>query len=647
MRPFLLGWRVPQEAPLARTVLIVDDDAALGRLYAESLAPEGWRVLVERDVAGAAEAFRAREVDLVVLDAHLAAGTGFELAEQIRRDPRGAEVPLLFISGVYKAARHRAAVIDQFGAVDFLEKPVAPGELAARIRIALGPEAPGTPVRPYVEAPLVPTPALTSLPPLSFTMSGPLAAGAQRGDLSQRPFHEVFADLARSRATGLLAVRREKVKKIVSLRDGRPVGVKSNLLSDCLGRVMVRAGLLTEAQCGESLELLRASGRPQGQVLLELGYIDERTLDEALEQQLEQKLFDVFAWEAGEFQFLPKVADDASQTLVEMSAARALHEGLVRTSDEARLRRLLGAVDHQAVRVQLLAAEAIASLANADEMRPFAASMDGTRPLSQLLEVKMVPLVQALALVVTLRALGLAELAAPRPVKQPQRVTRPPRRAFGPVDLNDPDGLGRLEERLDELSRATHYQVLGVVRSATAGEIRKAYVAAAREFHPDKHYAGAPSDIRQLAEKIFDRYTNAQAVLGDLAERARYDGEFPETPYDRGERILRSDEAFRAARLLFEKGLYLEASARFKDAVDGYPEEAAFHAWLGLALWQTTPDASAAPKALALLDRASQLHPRLSEAPLFASHIWRAMGDEARASEEYSRAEALAQPVPR
>ncbi|OJV45390.1 MAG: molecular chaperone DnaJ [Bacteroidales bacterium 36-12] len=67
------------------------------------------------------------------------------------------------------------------------------------------------------------------------------------------------------------------------------------------------------------------------------------------------------------------------------------------------------------------------------------------------------------------------------------------------------------------MSKRDYYEVLGVSKSASAEDIKKAYRKKAIEFHPDKN----PGD--KAAEEKFKEAAEAYEVLSDAQKRQRYD----------------------------------------------------------------------------------------------------------------------------
>ena len=81
--------------------------------------------------------------------------------------------------------------------------------------------------------------------------------------------------------------------------------------------------------------------------------------------------------------------------------------------------------------------------------------------------------------------------------------------------------LARIFPKLD------YYQLLHLKREASASEVREAYHAASRSFHPDANRKREP-EIREAVENIARRVSEAYSVLRDARRRQAYDHQLAE-----------------------------------------------------------------------------------------------------------------------
>ena len=114
------------------TILVVEDDKKLIRVFATSLEPEGYRVLDVSSGQRAIEEVRTRNPDVVLLDLGLPDVDGLALVPQIRSH---TTAPIIVVSAREQEA-DKVKALDA-GANDYLTKPFSVPELLARIRVGL------------------------------------------------------------------------------------------------------------------------------------------------------------------------------------------------------------------------------------------------------------------------------------------------------------------------------------------------------------------------------------------------------------------------------------------------------------------------------------------------------------------------------
>src|SRR6516165_9589018 len=70
----------------------------------------------------------------IILDLHMPGLDGYETARRIKKLPHGAEVPIIFITAVYKESEDVRRGYEA-GAIDFIPKPFEPSVLKAKVSI--------------------------------------------------------------------------------------------------------------------------------------------------------------------------------------------------------------------------------------------------------------------------------------------------------------------------------------------------------------------------------------------------------------------------------------------------------------------------------------------------------------------------------
>lgn len=121
----------------AQTIMIVDDDAALGEMLSIVLESEGYRAVTVADGLRALDLFPTIAPDLVLLDVMLPGMDGIGVAHALRQTTQVPIVMLTAKSDTKDVVRGLEA-----GADDYISKPFKNKELIARVKARLRNPAP-------------------------------------------------------------------------------------------------------------------------------------------------------------------------------------------------------------------------------------------------------------------------------------------------------------------------------------------------------------------------------------------------------------------------------------------------------------------------------------------------------------------------
>ena len=123
----------PADTPSASKIAIVDDEPSTIMLVKKYLRDAGFDSFVEiMDATKAVATIETEKPDIVLLDIHMPKLSGLRVLELMRAKDSTATVPVLICSSDRKSESKVNAL--NLGANDFLQKPLDPSELLARVR---------------------------------------------------------------------------------------------------------------------------------------------------------------------------------------------------------------------------------------------------------------------------------------------------------------------------------------------------------------------------------------------------------------------------------------------------------------------------------------------------------------------------------
>jgi CheY-like chemotaxis protein/tetratricopeptide (TPR) repeat protein len=340
------------------------------------------------------------------------------------------------------------------------------------------------------------------------------------GTLSETPFPRLLCEIAKRRGTGALFVSnpddrrhtttRETPKKIVYFRAGVPIYVQSNLVQECLGRVLARAGRISQEVLEESVRRVRRGDGRQGAVLLTMQAIEPAGLRDALEDQLRVKLFDLFAWTEGEYRFSTASMPPPETVTLELSLPEIVLRGVVHRIAPTRLLDLLAPHIDQYVVPNASRLAGFQTLPLAREAKAVLHGLDGSRRLRELLGVageRPGAVAQLLYSLLCVDGIAFSDRPMPTPRLTPAAA----------AELDATPSLAVVREELVRLGRLLRKERYAEALDLPEGRAPADRIAELQaRYRPFTDPGATPREIRALAYEVIARLTRASVALSGM-----------------------------------------------------------------------------------------------------------------------------------
>ncbi len=118
----------------AKRILVVDDESDIIELIRYNLVREGYEVVTARNGEEALQRTSPPPA-LIILDLMMPVLDGFETCRRLKNDSRTSGIPVVFLTA--RSSEVDEVVGLELGADDYIQKPISPRKLVARVKAVL------------------------------------------------------------------------------------------------------------------------------------------------------------------------------------------------------------------------------------------------------------------------------------------------------------------------------------------------------------------------------------------------------------------------------------------------------------------------------------------------------------------------------
>lgn len=338
-----------------------------------------------------------------------------------------------------------------------------------------------------------------------------------KGNIRDFSIPKILVYLNRNRKTGILKVKTPSFIKKVYIHKGDAVYASSTDEDDRLGEILTKIGKITMEQYDRSVEVLKKTGKRQGEILVELGYLTPQEVIWGVKYQIKDIIYSLFELLDAEYEFNEEEMPSNEIITLKMSMANLIYEGVRRIHNLNSIRKELPDMDA----ILKLSTDPVSLfqdiiLSSIDKKMLF--MIDGKKTVRELINISSNSF-QAMKSLYVLYSTGILEEKQDEEDKEETVIFEDILKAFH----DEEDSLiKRVDVLYSNLNRLSESELLEIDEKTDIETIRDNYYKLVREFHPDRYLNFPDPSIKDKVIAILEAITRAYSLLKDDEKREEY-----------------------------------------------------------------------------------------------------------------------------
>jgi Fe2+ or Zn2+ uptake regulation protein len=329
----------------------------------------------------------------------------------------------------------------------------------------------------------------------------------------------ILVYLNRKRKTGTLVIKMPAFTKKVYLDKGDVIFASSTDEDDRLGETLIKMGKITLEQYNRSVELLKMTGKRQGEILVELGYLTPQDIIWGVKYQAKDIIYSLFQLKDAEYEFREGEIPSNEVITLKMSMGNLIYEGVKRINNINRMLKEMPDMNS----VLKLSADPVSLfqdivLSSLDKKMLF--MIDGKKTLKELINSSSPNSFQVMKTLYVLWSTGILEEKEDETEKASDAVSLEDiLKAF---HEEEETLLKRVDGVYSNLNSLNASELLEINEQSDAEAVKNNYYKLVKEFHPDRYLTIADSSMKDKVIAILEAITKAYSFLKEDDKRRDY-----------------------------------------------------------------------------------------------------------------------------
>ncbi|MFH1702296.1 MAG: DUF4388 domain-containing protein [Nitrospirota bacterium] len=339
-----------------------------------------------------------------------------------------------------------------------------------------------------------------------------------KGNIKDSSIPKILVYLNRNRKTGTLKVMAPAFTKKVYLHKGDAVFASSTDEDDRLGETLTKVGKITMEQYDTSVEILKKTGKRQGEILVELGYLTPQEIIWGVKYQIRDIIYSLFELQDAEYEFNEAEIPSDEIITLKMSMANLIYEGVKRIHNLNSIRKELPDME-SVLKLSMDPVSLFQDIVLSSMDKKMLFMIDGKKTVRELINISSNSF-QAMKSLYVLCSTGILE--------EKQNVTE---KAEDALILDDilkafHDEEDALRKRIDilysNLNRLSESELLEIDEKSDGETLKNNYYKLVKEFHPDRYLSFPDPSIKNKVITVLEEITKAYSLLKDDERREDY-----------------------------------------------------------------------------------------------------------------------------